>query len=259
MPCYYLTGSTGYNCYGVTSTLYGVGSLTNSSYSKTYGTTKGWDFSTGIGSVNAYNLAVAFKGGSTSPATTTTKVTVTPGDSFTVGTKATLKATVTASTGTATGTITFSVGGTAIGTCTLSSGSCSLSESTTGLAAGTYPLAASYPGATGYDASTSSTVNVTLEKATSTTTLTVGTNPITPPAKDTLTATVTTAGGAPTGKVTFSVGSFVIGSANVSGGKATLTASSAGLTAGTYPVTAAYSGNTYADASTSSAVNVVVK
>jgi subtilase family serine protease len=259
VPCYYLTGTTAYNCYGVASDTYGVGSLTNSSYSKAYGTTKGWDFATGIGSVNAYNLAVAFKGGSTSPATTTTKVTVTPGDSFTVGTKATLKATVTASAGTATGTITFSVGGTAIGTCTLSSGSCSLSESTTGLAAGTYPLAASYPGATGYDASTSSTVNVTLEKATSTTTLTVGTNPITPPAKDTLTATVTTAGGAPTGKVTFSVGSVVIGSANVSGGKATLTASSAGLMAGTYPVTAAYSGNTYADASTSSAVNVVVK
>ncbi len=260
VPCYYLTQSTVYNCYDadVNNQYLGVGSVTDSAYSKTYGTKKGWDFATGIGSVNAYNLAVAFKGGST-PATTTTKVVVTPGNSFTVGTKASLKATVTASAGTATGAITFSVAGTAIGGCNLSGGSCTLSESTTGLPAGAYPLVATYPGVTGFSGSTSSTVTVTLTKATSTTKLTVATNPITPPASDTLTATVTTAGGAATGKVTFSVGSIVIGTANVSGGTAKLTASSAGLTAGTYPVVATYSGNDYANSSASAAVDVVVK
>jgi hypothetical protein len=260
VPCYYYSDTIIYDCYGsVLNSYLGVGSTTNNAYDIAYGTAKGWDFSTGIGSVNAYNLAVAFKGGSTSPATTTTKVTVSPGDSFTVGTKATLTATVTASTGTATGTITFSVAGTTIGTCTLSSGKCTLTESTSGLGAGTYPLLATYGGATGYDGSTATVVNVTLKKATSTTKLTVGTNPVTPPAKDTLTATVTTAGGTATGKVTFSVGSVVLGSANLSGGTAKLTASSAGVSPGTYPVTAAYDGNTFADSSTSSAVNVVVK
>lgn len=193
------------------------------------------------------------------PASTTTKLTVSPSDSFAAGTTASLKATVTASSGTATGSIAFSVAGTTIGNCSLSSGSCTLTENTANLGAGTYPLVATYAGATGFTGSTSSTVNVTLEKAKSTTVLAVATNPVTPPASDTLTATVTTAGGAPTGKVTFSVGSFVIGTVNVSGGTAKLTASSAGLTAGTYPVTATYSGNTYANSSTSSAVDVVVK
>jgi hypothetical protein len=36
----------------------GVLSLSNNSYQPAYGTTTGWDFSTGIGTVNAYNLVV---------------------------------------------------------------------------------------------------------------------------------------------------------------------------------------------------------
>ena len=49
-----------YNCYdpGGTSTngLMGALSTSNSSYSPAFGTTKGWDFATGIGTVNAANL-----------------------------------------------------------------------------------------------------------------------------------------------------------------------------------------------------------
>ena len=49
-----------YNCYdpGGTSTnrLMGALSTSNSSYSPAFGTTRGWDFATGIGSVNAANL-----------------------------------------------------------------------------------------------------------------------------------------------------------------------------------------------------------
>ena len=44
-----------HNCYRPSGTN-GVLSTSNSAYSKAYGTTTGWDFSTGLGTVNAYNL-----------------------------------------------------------------------------------------------------------------------------------------------------------------------------------------------------------
>ncbi len=44
-----------HNCY-LPSGTYGVLSTSNSSYAPAFGTTTGWDFATGIGSVNAYNL-----------------------------------------------------------------------------------------------------------------------------------------------------------------------------------------------------------
>jgi hypothetical protein len=47
------TGST--NCY-LPSGRNGVLSTSSSSYSKAYGTGIGWDFATGIGTVNAANL-----------------------------------------------------------------------------------------------------------------------------------------------------------------------------------------------------------
>ena len=47
------------NCY-LPSGTYGVLSTSNSAYQPAYGTRVGWDFATGIGSVNAYNLEQAF-------------------------------------------------------------------------------------------------------------------------------------------------------------------------------------------------------
>ncbi|MFZ3201139.1 MAG: S53 family peptidase [Candidatus Acidiferrales bacterium] len=47
--------TTLYNCYLPSSTN-GVLSTSNSAYDPAYGTTVGWDFATGIGTVNAYNL-----------------------------------------------------------------------------------------------------------------------------------------------------------------------------------------------------------
>lgn len=44
-----------YNCYKPSSS-YGVLSTSNSSYKKAYGTGTGWDFATGIGTVNATSL-----------------------------------------------------------------------------------------------------------------------------------------------------------------------------------------------------------
>ena len=46
-----------YNCF-MSNGFLGVLSTSNSSYQPAYGTTTGWDFATGIGTVNAYNLVV---------------------------------------------------------------------------------------------------------------------------------------------------------------------------------------------------------
>jgi len=46
---------TYYNCY-LPSGTNGVLSTSNSAYDPAFGTTPGWDFATGIGTVNAYNL-----------------------------------------------------------------------------------------------------------------------------------------------------------------------------------------------------------
>ena len=175
-----------------------------------------------------------------------------------MGTTATLTATVGSSIGSPAGKVNFNVGGETIGSCTLSGGSCSISEDTANLTAATYPVTATYVGVTGFGGSTSGRVDVTLVKASSTTTLNVATNPVTVPASDALTATVATPGGAATGKVTFSVNGYVLGTAALSNGTATLTASSQGITGGTYPITATYGGNAYSNGSTSSVVQVVV-
>ena len=44
-----------YNCY-LDSARRGVLSLSNTLYEPAYGTAAGWDFATGIGTINAYNL-----------------------------------------------------------------------------------------------------------------------------------------------------------------------------------------------------------
>ena len=54
VDCLPLNG-TPYNCY-MSDGLLGVLSTSNDSYQPAYGTTTGWDFATGIGTVNAYNL-----------------------------------------------------------------------------------------------------------------------------------------------------------------------------------------------------------
>jgi hypothetical protein len=63
VPCYF-NGAVLYNCYdpGGTSVngVIGVLSTSNLVYAPAYGTRVGWDFSTGIGTINAYNLEQAF-------------------------------------------------------------------------------------------------------------------------------------------------------------------------------------------------------
>jgi subtilase family serine protease len=54
-------GSSLYNCYRPSGT-YGVLSTSNSADQPAYTTNTGWDFATGIGSVNAYNLVMSWPG-----------------------------------------------------------------------------------------------------------------------------------------------------------------------------------------------------
>ena len=72
----------------------------------------------------------------------------------------------------------------------------------------------------------------------------------------TLKATVTGSGTTPTGKITYSVESIDIGSATLSSGIASLTASSNGQAPGSYPIVASYGGDSNYNASASSAVTV---
>jgi subtilase family serine protease len=57
--CQAHSGGTKYNCY-LPSGAVGVLSTDNNSYQPAYPTTTGWDFGTGIGSVNAYNLVMSY-------------------------------------------------------------------------------------------------------------------------------------------------------------------------------------------------------
>jgi Divergent InlB B-repeat domain/Viral BACON domain len=59
------TGS--YNCY-TPSGANGVLSTSNGSYAPAYGATTGWDFATGIGSINVYNLVMSWNGAGPMPA-----------------------------------------------------------------------------------------------------------------------------------------------------------------------------------------------
>ncbi len=90
VPC---TGT--HNCYAP-SGKYGVLSTSNSEFKPAYPAASGWNFATGIGSVNAYNLVMAASSSGTSPTPTATSTGATP------------TPTATATSGTPTGTPSFS-------------------------------------------------------------------------------------------------------------------------------------------------------
>lgn len=102
------------------------------------------------------------------------------------------------------------------------------------------------------------TVTAALKTAT-TTSLTVSRNPLTVGESATLQATVTAAGGTPSGTVNFSADGVGLGSASLNGsGVASVTASSRGVRPGSYPVIATYQGSSSFAGSTSAAVTAVV-
>ncbi len=181
----------------------------------------------------------------------------------TIGNPVTLTATVTPSLGKAapTGTVQFKSGTVELGSGAMNgSGVASITRSTTGLAAGTYPITASYSGDSNYDASTSAVIDLKLEAETTPTAtgLSVTPNPVAIGQTAMLTATVSSKTGVPTGSVSFFAEGVLLGSASLSTGVAQFSHSTAGLTAGSYKVTAVYQGSAPWYGSTSTPANVTV-
>lgn len=128
--------------------------------------------------------------------------------------------------------------------------------STSRLKTGTHAIKATYIGDATFKKSSSSVVKQVVNLYTTTTALTSSLNPSTQGQAVTLTATVTSAGPTPTGKVAFKDGTTGIGSAILNGGVATLTKSS--LVVGTHPITAEYLGDSSSAKSTSAILNQAV-
>jgi hypothetical protein len=173
----------------------------------------------------------------------------------------TFKATVTAASGTPTGTVSFNYSTLNLISCTLSGGTCSVTVPVN-VNVGTYPLTASYSGATDYAAS-SGTATATITTASTTTVATANPNPVSRPNTVTLQATVarpTGYVGVPTGTVSFYYSTLLLGSATVgSNGVASLPVSTAPLTSGgTVTITADYLGDGN-DTASSGTVSVTIQ
>ena len=184
--------------------------------------------------------------------TTTTAVASTPNPSL-VQASVTYTATVTGNGGTPTGEVSFLADGVSIGTAKLNaSGSASLQYAN--LPVGSHAITASYSGDATDSASTSTAINQVVQAIPTVTALgtsiTGATN-----SQIVLVATVIgTTGPTPTGTVTFTSGTTVIGSSTLdAGGVATLTPE---LPNGTYSIVAAYGGDALHSPSTSNAASI---
>jgi hypothetical protein len=161
-------------------------------------------------------------------------------------------ATVSPSSG-ATGTVTFMDGGSTLGSSTLdASGVATLSVSS--LAVGTHSITAQYGGDASHNGSTSAAVSQTVNKASTTTTLTSDANPSKSGRPVTFTATISSS--TATGNIQFQDGSTSLGTAFVVGGRASLSTST--LTGGKHSITAIYSGDNNLLGSTSSVLTQTV-
>jgi hypothetical protein len=140
-----------------------------------------------------------------------------------------------------------------IGTVMLTNGVAVLTRSN--LNADPYPLKAVYMGDTSNLASTSAVLNQLITQATTSAMLTSSPNPSSLGQAVTFTATITSPTVMPTGPVTFAVGKTVLGTAQLSGGKAKLTTST--LAVGSTKVTATYYGNSNIAKSSASVTQTV--
>ncbi|WP_353061955.1 Ig-like domain repeat protein [Tunturibacter psychrotolerans] len=287
-PCSYFDATTdlGFNCFDIANDTninspqgypIGVGSVSNTSFKPTYGTNVGWDFSTGIGSVNAWNLAQGFAHayGSASPFKATVTLTSSVA-SYVFGhgpASITYKATVSGSGTYPTGTVTFALGGTTLGAATLEpTGGCSSGGSCTEVASYTYVPGTLAVGAYSISATYSST-NENYASATKQTTLQVikaGTvvdataltvSPTTLAAgssKVTFAAKVSSATGTPDGTVTFTSSGVSKGTCTLAKGACSISLATAAYAAGTYSVVAVYSGSATYESSVSATEQLII-
>jgi len=173
----------------------------------------------------------------------------------TYGQKVSLTASVTSAGGSVpTGKVTFSWSIYTLGTATLnSSGVATLTKSN--LNADPYPVIATYKGDANDLSSASSVLNQVVNQAVSSATLISSPNPSNIGQAVTFTATITSPTTKPAGPVTFTAGKTVLGTVQLSGGKATFVTSS--LAVGSTKVTATYSGNSNIKGSSASVTQVV--
>lgn len=160
----------------------------------------------------------------------------------------------------ATGTVQIMVSGSILlARLQLANGSAGITASAAGVPPGTYSLQAIYSGDATHAGSTSAIARVVVTPPATTTELAVSSQSIAPGQKDTLTATVSSSAGTPSGIVTFFYQTLMLGTAHLNGGAASLTVSSAGVPAGTYGLHAAYSGSANFSGSSSQDVNVTIR
>ncbi|WP_188760090.1 Ig-like domain repeat protein [Edaphobacter acidisoli] len=166
-----------------------------------------------------------------------------------VGTTVTITETVPSGVG---GPVTFSNGTTTIGTAPIVNGVATITVSN--LPIGSNPITASTPGDANNNPATSPATTVTVNKATPTVTLTSSSNPSTPGAPVTFTATVYPGATAP---VTFYDGTTAIGTGVPNAaGVATFTTST--LSSGSHSITASYPGDSNYSPATSPVLTQVV-
>jgi VCBS repeat-containing protein len=153
--------------------------------------------------------------------------------------------------GAPTGTVTFSDGATSLGSASLVNGQASLTTSTLGV--GSHSITATYGGDGNFNSS-SSTLAQTVNKASTTTTLSSSANPSAIGQPVTFTATVNVvapAAGTPTGTVTFRDGSTTLATEPL-GSNGTASFSTSTLAVASHLITAVYSGDSNFNGSTGS-------
>ncbi len=249
-PCAYGT-SPSPNCVGTGTETYGV---LESGGNLAYNAGAGYDYATGLGSINVANLFCNAAG-----LTCTTTTLQTSAATAAAGQQLTFTATVAPQTGngTPTGTVNFLDGSTTLNSTPVALVAGVATFQTSSLALGTHFIKAAYPGdGVTFEASTSAPLQVQIKTAT-TTALQASASTVNSGQQVTFTATVTGSGGTPTGTVNFLDGGTQIGSGTLNGsGVATFSTTS--LAVGAHSITAAYLGDSNFAASTSSAVNVQV-
>jgi hypothetical protein len=173
----------------------------------------------------------------------------------------TFTATVSSTGGTPTGTVSFYDGATLLGgPITLAGETASFTTST--LPAGSNSITAEYSGDSNFQQATSTPLNETVNQTAGTKTtpsvqLTASANPAALMNPTTLTATVSSSTGTPTGTVSFYDGATLLGGPiTLSGGTATFTTST--LPAGTNSITAVYSGDSNLQSATSAALTETI-
>ena len=226
-----------------------------------YSAATGYDLATGLGSLDANNLATALSTLVTATGTKTT-LSASPGTSLTSGQSATFTATVSPNTLSAapTGTVTFYVDGVAQTPVALSSAAPYSAVFTTSFTTGTHTVSATYSSADGnYSGSSSSVLTLTVTSSgTATTTTAVTASPTTFAlgAAVTLSATITGGtAGTLTGPVTFTTGGktigtvkqVTIGAANTATASLSISSATAtlGFAAGVDTITATYGGDSF--------------